>query len=109
MALVATSLDDPASSWLISLSEADAQDWSTLAINILTDFDSVTPQKQFKPKLKLHNSTHINLFLFMLAVLKTLLQKAGSNIMLKCETVEMSILSFKDSLLISNVQLMKKN
>ena len=46
MDLVATSLDGPVSSWFNSLSEADAQDWSTLTLKFRKKFDSVTAQSE---------------------------------------------------------------
>ena len=46
MDLVATSLDGPVSSWFNSLSEADAQDWSTLTLKFPKKFDSVTAQSK---------------------------------------------------------------
>ena len=42
MALVATSLDGPASSWFSSLFETDTQDWSIFSTKFLKRFDSST-------------------------------------------------------------------
>ena len=44
MVLDATSLDDPTSSWFNGFSEADTQDWSTLTVKFLDQFEKYKPQ-----------------------------------------------------------------
>ena len=46
VALVATSLDGPVSSWFNSILEAGTQDWSTFTLKLLKQFDSVTEQNK---------------------------------------------------------------
>ena len=87
MALVATSLDNPASSVCISLPGANTQDWFTFSFNFLKQLDKATAQYNARAKTQLTIHESVSVFDWRI---EDPVKKAAQKIMLECIIEKMS-------------------